>query len=174
MIYLKIIILLILIVIIYQDFRYLEVSWILFPVMLISSVWFILYEINLKTLFLNTGINLCFLCLLLGFVTAYIFIKEKKITKLPEYLGMGDIIFLVIVSILLSPVNYIIFNIFSYLLILLTYSLLGSFRKKSVRIPLAGLQAAFLFILILLSTFISDFSLINDNLALRYILNLYG
>ena len=174
MIYLTVITLIILAVIVYQDFKYFGISWILFPCVLISFISMVMINGNINTLLLNTGFNLGFLILLSGSVMLYVYIKEKGFKNISKYIGSGDLLFLLMVSVLLSPVNFILFNLASFMIILLVSGTVRIFRKIPQRIPMAGFQALLLFIIILLSYILSDITLFDDTFAIHFIQSLYG
>lgn len=127
--------------ILYQDLKYRAVSWLLFPVTCICL--FILehpWE-NWLQFSENLVFNLGFIFLNLGLLL--LFFKIKKVTikgMLNQFIGIGDILFFLILAIILPFPTFPIFFI-SSLILSLALALIA-FRNKTT--PLAGLQALFL------------------------------
>lgn len=92
----------------------------------------------------NMGMNLCFLLLQLLLVTAWFSAKNRQWVWITDQLiGWGDILFLVSITAYFSLINYVLFYLLSLLIILTGYLVSELFFKKAdKRIPLAGLQAA--------------------------------
>ncbi|KOY84387.1 hypothetical protein AD998_21215 [bacterium 336/3] len=92
----------------------------------------------------------CFLIVLISvFITIYFYIKNK-LQGIKNAIGLGDILFVTILTLKFSFFNFILFIPFSLIFSLILH-LLCSFAKKYNKklIPLAGFQAFLLFILIL-------------------------
>jgi len=168
-----ILVLFILIIIVYQDFKYKAVSWVIFPVLLILSLYLGFIQIGWQSLWAYFLINFGFLFIQFFLLTIYISVKNKKLTDLTKgYLGLGDILFLLVLCLFFSPVNYILFYLFSLITILIVYLLYNTFilacqsssaGKKSKhrilikeQVPLAG-GIAFILICFII------FKLINQN-----------
>lgn len=118
----------------------------------------------------NMMFNTCFLLLQLLLVTAYFSVKNRQwIWITHELIGWGDVLFLASIAAYLSLVNYILFYLTSLVLILLGYGIRQLYLKKPNRqIPLAGLQAALLAIIILINEKWTLMNLTNDNWLLRF------
>ena len=101
-------------------------------------------------------------------LTIYFSMKNKKwvnITK--DYLGWGDILFLLTVAFFLSPMNYLFFYVGSLLVVLL-FTMLALVRNGTrYKIPLAGLQALLFAGLPLIDWNLSTFSLQSDEWLLK-------
>src|SRR5690606_28427269 len=109
-------------VVIYQDFKNREISWFLIPLLLIIGVTNALISIDYKDFLTYAGINLTIVILNLLSVTLFISIKEKKIKNIIDtYLGLGDVLFFFVLTVLFSPFNFIIFFIGSVLLTSIVY-----------------------------------------------------
>lgn len=146
--FLIIALLVILTLVTYQDFKHRAVYWILFPVLALGSI--LVADWNEFT-FISWGINTIFISFQLGVLWLYFFTKEKKAYNyINKYLGLGDVLFMVVLIFWFTPINFIIFFITS-LSISLLYILL--FQRKvlsSYKTPLAGIQASLLGSLIIL------------------------
>jgi hypothetical protein len=151
----RILIFIFLIFIFYQDYKYRAVSWILFPIGFIlfaaeSIHYGDLYEQALIFL-LNIGICLFVFILLL----IYFSIKNKKITNIIDhYIGLGDLLFIIIISIGFSAINFILFLNISLFFILIMYLALYKVLKfKNDKIPFAGLLSLFYLVYFVLNNF---------------------
>jgi FtsH-binding integral membrane protein len=144
----------------YQDYRTRTVTWFFFPLVLsVGIIYSLYYTDSVKTLIINTSINFCFL--LLQFLFLIIFFRSRKIIN--QKIGMGDILFPVCSCTFFSPVNFIFFYILSLSFALCIHFLFLRFKKHNYQnnIPLAGLQAIFLFAFISINIFIGS-STVDD------------
>ncbi|HAF29430.1 MAG TPA: hypothetical protein DCG75_10325 [Bacteroidales bacterium] len=171
MLYLKILLLLILVFILYQDLRYQAVSWIFFVVGLALTLIISIKENYLTDLIVNSTINFLFILFQLSVIYLFTWIKFKKKKNIfKSVFGLGDLLFLLMIIPLFSPLNFVIFFIASIIFTLFVYTILRSIKiYKKHRIPLAGLQSLFLFI-VLISQIFSKFNLYNDYYILQFII----
>ncbi len=159
--------------IIYQDFKYKSITWVLFPPGLAIAVVLGLQNTLPLSLIKNTAINYLFLTVQIFLVACYfIFIRKNTIRELKKYFGLGDILFFLIIGIFISPVNFIFYLIISFFAITAGYSVYflikGGIEQKK-QIPLAGLMSVFL-LLLLLSDKLLSINIYSD----YWILNLIG
>jgi hypothetical protein len=171
MLYLKILLLLILVFILYQDLRYQAVSWIFFVVGLALTLIISIKENYLTDLIVNSTINFLFILFQLGVIYLFTWIKFKRRKNIfKSVFGLGDFLFLIMIIPLFSPLNFVMFFIASIIFTLFVYTILRSIKiYKKNRVPLAGLQSLFLFI-VLISQIFSKFSLYNDYYILQFII----
>jgi len=157
----------------YQDMRYRAVYWICFPVLIaLLSIWKVQCT-SLNVIITDALYGLLFLGFQLFLLWGYIFFKHKRpVNIMDHYLGLGDVLFLLALVFYLSPVNYVIFYIVSLVMVLL-YAVvqLTVFKRKDLKIPLAGLQALLFMLLLVLSVINRDLQFYSDfwvwNLALH-------
>jgi inner membrane protein involved in colicin E2 resistance len=151
--FIKFLIVLCSLVIFIQDLKFRGVSWILFPIIFILCSIYNFIQLPALELVCNFGYNLIFLTILFFFVMIYFSIKNRKFVNITkELIGAGDLLFFVCLSALFSPINFILFFISSLLIITLVSGLIILIIKnKKLQIPLAGLQAIFLGILIMIT-----------------------
>jgi hypothetical protein len=120
----------------------------------------------------NTGINLAFFLVQLILISAYFSIRHRCMINITtNYLGLGDILFLICISAYLSPLNYILFyviSLFAALCVALMQFLIQ--RKAAYKIPLAGLQAFFLAFTFLAEWNFKFFSLSDDSWLHSYLM----
>jgi hypothetical protein len=129
-----------LLIILYQDFKQRSISWWTIPLLLIiggiQSYFINDWQQGLR-FFLVNGLFIGFQYLVL---TIYFSIKERKLVQIIDrWIGLGDWLFFIGLATLFSPVHYIMFFIFSILLILVVFLILKNTILKQVKtIPLAG------------------------------------
>lgn len=120
-----------------QDFKYRAISWYCFPglalLLILSNPEFELYSC-----LLNVG----FVALIYVLLTAWFSIKNRRMVHLHhEHLGIGDVLFLISISVYFSPLNFFAFYLFSLILIVIGTGLYILVKKPAqFTIPLAGLQ----------------------------------
>ena len=152
-----------LIIIVVQDFKSRAISWFLIPLLIIAFIAYALSSLDAKQYGTYLGINLSLLLINLLGVTLFISIKEKKLTNiLDSYLGLGDVLFFVVLATVFSPFNFILFFLGSIFLTTLVYGLIALFNRKQTLIPLAGAMSALLVITIIAQQFIPAFNFYQD------------
>ncbi len=171
MLYIKIVLLIVLLIILYQDFRFQAVSWIFFLIGFVLTMWISVKVDYLPDIFLNVVINTLFVLFQLCIIYLFTWIKYKQRKNIfKSVFGFGDLLFLIMIIPLFSPLNFIVFFIASIIFSLLVYSIINWLRiYKKQRVPLAGLQSLFLLVVIISQIFIK-FSLYNDYIILEHII----
>ncbi|GGI58499.1 hypothetical protein [Winogradskyella haliclonae] len=140
MIVFKIILVLSLIYILFQDVKERKVYWFLFPiVMMATGVLF--YSHTLPELFLvNAMLNSMFIGLL--FFVMYLYSKFKLKTALNQVFGLGDALLFIGLIGSFSVVSFIMVFVFSLVFSLVLHVLLKAHQKEKT-IPLAGYMSLF-------------------------------
>ena len=157
----KIILLVILLLIIfYQDLRYRAVIWFLFPLLFCAAIWYNYPVINYETLFLN----ILFVLFLLLMLTIYVSAREKKLTTVWNgFFSWGDILFIIAITPLFDFIGYIYFFTFGTLLTLFIHAVVVRFSKNKT-VPYAGyLSVAVILFLFFEGPVHSFFSLLNGS-----------
>jgi hypothetical protein len=169
---LKILAILILLLIFFQDWKSRAVYWFLFPALIFLLMGirflqpFVLTEIGHSTL-MNIGFIVVQLCTL----TLYFSFRNKKwINITAQLLGLGDILFLLSIACYLSVLNFLFFYTASLIIVLLVWlSWNWSSKEKNKFIPLAGFQSL-IFILFLASDWwLAHFNVTDDTWLLNLI-----
>ena len=130
-----------------QDLRQRAVYLLLFPLLFVVSYFYVKNELTP----FDWKVNGAFVLLQLLVLWVYFSIKEKRtINYINKYLGLGDILFFIVLVLWFTPVNFILFFVGSLII-----TLIGTiiFKPKSItsyKIPLAGIHALFLALVILL------------------------
>lgn len=128
-----------------QDFKYRAISWYWFPgltILLILSN----PEFDLHSCLFNIG----FVALIYVLLTLWFSIKNRRVIYLhKEHLGIGDVFFLISISVYFSPLSFFAFYLFSLVLITIgTGMYLLLMKPTQLTIPLAGLQGIALLVVL--------------------------
>ena len=154
------------VIISYQDFTSRSVSSILFPVILILGIfWSLSGQTTIVTIAWNTLINSLFLFSQFLLLKFYFHFRNDGKKLINKKIGLGDILFIVACTVYFSPLFFILFYCLSLIASLLFYilwQLLFKRRQSQPNIPLAGIQAIFLFCFILLNHYSSFATIVND------------
>lgn len=160
-------ILVVLVLIFWQDMKDRAVSWYFFPILFVLVFLYKIPSEGLEKIIEFAGINTLFLLIQLVMVSLYFSLKNREwvnITK--EYLGIGDVLFLFVITPLLTPVLYVLFYLISLLLIVVVAMLVKIIKNYNKTIPLAGLQALLLSGLLLTDIYVIKF---DDQYILNYL-----
>jgi hypothetical protein len=96
---------------------------------------------------LQRAFNLAFLSLQGSAILLWLMIRHRGWTDPFKYIGLGDLLFFVVLAIGLSPANFILFYITGLALCLPAYFLMRSFLPKSEpTVPTAGFMALYLMV----------------------------
>lgn len=147
----------------YHDFKYRAVWWLLFPVCFIFCLFKSLGSILVIELIKNFALNCAFFIFQIGIVYGYFKIKKGNYIKtFRNAIGIGDLLFFLILCINFSLVNLILFQLISLFGILLVYSILKILKiAKNKFIPLAGGLAIALLIALILQDIFKIIDLYN-------------
>lgn len=148
----------------YQDYKYRAVSWFLFPTMFTTFLMLNIYKTSWMEMMYHSIINFGFISLIFGVITVYFSLKYGKIVNITKQLiGWGDILFLICLGVLFSPMNFMLFFTCSLFIIVVFSLFYKLYSASEPQIPLAGLQAMFLIVLMVLNLVFPFFSLSNDS-----------
>lgn len=148
---------LLLLLIFIQDWKFRGVWWPVFPVVFIIQALYSIKIIGYSELLPIFLINGLILITQLVILYLYLVIKKKKLKNplFKEYLGWGDVLMVLVLTIAFSPLNFIVFLLSGLLLSLLVVFLS---RGKLKTIPLAGILALAYGIFIWVTKFYPSFN----------------
>ncbi len=151
-------------VVVVQDFKSRAISWFLIPLLFVGFIGQALLKMQWTELLTYFGINLLLVVTNLLVVTLVISIKEKKLTNiLTDYLGLGDVLFFLVLTVVFSPFNFIAFYLGSILITAIFYGGLMLFsRQRKMLIPLAGAMSLMLIISILIEQLVPSIQFYQD------------
>lgn len=153
-------------VIVVQDFKYRQISWFLIPLALCGFVYkaFLSGDFTWRHFLLNAA----FVLLQLIVLSFYFSLKRKKpINIIDSYLGLGDILFFLLLCAVFSPANFILFYVFSLLITLMSvviYTVIS--KRQTPSIPLAGAMAGMVLLLMLTNFIFPHFNFYSDQFLL--------
>ena len=112
----------------YQDFKSRSIFWINIPVLVVVflgvNYLYDIYVPNLTEIFI--GISIIFFQVIL--VSLFYYLKYHEVNILDKMIGIADVVFLLLLAFIFSPVNLIVFELFLFM-----SSLFISFLIKSVK-----------------------------------------
>ncbi len=151
-------------VVVVQDFKSREISWFLIPLLFIGFIAYAILNIGISELLTYFGINLYIVFSSLLGATIIISIRNRKLTNIINtHLGLGDVLFFVVLTTVFSPINFILFYIGSIFIASLIYGGIALFSKQhQLLTPLAGAMSVLLIITIVLDQFISTIQCYQD------------
>lgn len=154
----------ILMILVVQDFKSRAISWFIIPLLFVVYTVKAILTIEVTELLIYFGINILMVFTNLLGVGVMVSLKEKKITNiLNTYLGLGDILFFIVIAVVFSPLNFFIFFMGSVLVSSIVYGLMMLTNKKQqLPFPLAGAMSLLLVIASLLEYFNSSIQFYQD------------
>ncbi len=137
--YLKLLLIIVFSIVLFQDFKNRLVYWFLYPIIGILAFAIQLYNLPLVIAFFNLGFNLVFVALILGVSFFYIRIRNWDFKNA---IGIGDVLFFVFIAATFSIVSFVILFVFALLFSLILHFVL-SLKEKQQTVPLAGYMSLF-------------------------------
>ncbi len=171
MLILIIIICMFLLAIAWQDFKYRAVYWWLFPLLFVALGLWQYFLQNSGVLSDKIFYNNSFIAFQLLFIWAYLSLKEHRAVNIFKgYFGLGDLLFLISISVYFSFLNYAVFYL-SSLFLVIVFSLVKNMlaKKEDIKIPLAGYQAILVMICILVDEFFLKINFGSDVWLVNYL-----
>lgn len=158
----------ILVAIAWQDFKERAVYAFFFPILIALLVFRAIFldSFSLASCIINLGI----IALQTSLLYLYLFLKEKVLPALENYIGLGDILFFIVLAFVFPPATFLLFQLGSFLITLIFVFLF----KEQKNIPLAGCQAILLIVAMLLYQFVGASIHDSDNLLFYHLSGLYG
>lgn len=143
-----------------QDFRLRAVHWILFPILLLLFIADSLSQINLKDYISGTAINLLLVSVQGVILFVYYSVQGKKPKHiLTSILGPGDILFIIIMAFAFSWTSFIFYYIAGLVFALIVWvARLSVSEHRPQLVPLAGLLAVYMILVITVGAFIPEIS----------------
>lgn len=157
--------------VIFQDFKSRQIYW-FWPPLLFAVFFMESYQrLSFNELLQNIGINSLFIVVNLLMVSLYFSAKERKwINIFKQHFGWGDFLFLLAITPIFSPLNFVLFFVISLILIGLLHAILITFGQLVITtVPLAGWLSVLLVIALLLNAFLFNINPLNDDLLINYI-----
>ncbi|HIA12588.1 MAG TPA: hypothetical protein EYN69_11040 [Flavobacteriales bacterium] len=155
--------------IIYQDFKFRAVSWVVFPILFMLAVINGVQYVGTAELMRSSLINIGFVVAIFISLTIYFSIKNRSFTNIIDnQIGVADLLLLLVICTVFSPVNFLIYYVSSLFLITLVsagYIILK--QNTKAEIPLAAGFSATLICILVFQMSSVDVNLYDDMLALQ-------
>lgn len=157
-----------------RDFRLRAIEGYYYLLLAATVIFYAVLRAPASLLVSNLLINGCILLLLMAGLSAYfkirngISLRALFMTKL----GMGDLLFWVVTAPLFAPLHFISWMIGSLCTILIVYGIwhvAGSRQQAPVTVPLAGMQALLLGLLLILNQWVFNYNFFEGPLILSAI-----
>ena len=157
---LKLLICLVLLIIMIQDFRFRAVHWILFPVLLILLVTESLFVSKIDNYLDSISINLLVILLQGLILIGYYKLKGTHfINFIKDRIGMGDLLFVLVMAFAFSWSTFLLYYIAGLSFTLITwFAVRNLIRLRSQLVPLAGMLALFMTLIMLAEIILPDYS----------------
>ncbi len=156
----KIALIILFVIVFFQDVRSRAVFWPIFPIIFGIACW----QNYSQNLLFDLAMSSAFIAFLLFSLTAYLSLKNKQIIYIWKgFFSLGDILFIIAITPLFSWFHFIYFFTFGTIGVLLIYAITYAFVKdKSV--PYAGYLAVFsIFYLVSPASFNQFFTTLSGN-----------
>ena len=150
--YLKLLLLLVFTLVLYQDFKSRLVYWFLYPIIGILAFAIQLHSLPLSIALTNLGGNLVFVVLILA--VSMIYVRFRKL-DFKNTIGIGDILFFLFIAGTFSIVSFLVLFVFSLLFSLILHLVLSNKNEQST-VPLAGYMSLFFGAVYAISFFWND------------------
>lgn len=153
MIIFRIVLIIILAIIFWQDYKERMVYWFMYPFVGLMGFFIQTQSIGTEMALINSVVNLCLIATIL--VVLYIYTKfflKKKLLR--ESIGLGDVLFFIFLCFCFSILSFLILFVFSLLFSLILHIFLK--KDKNETVPLAGYMSVF-FAAIYCMTFLTNY-----------------
>lgn len=137
--YLKLLLIIVFAIVLFQDFKNRLVYWFLYPIIGILAFVIQLYSVPIQIALFNSGFNLLFIVLILG--VSFVYIKIRKL-DFKNSIGIGDVLFFIFISCTFSIVSFLVLFVFALLFSLVLHFVLN-IKKEQQTVPLAGYMSLF-------------------------------
>lgn len=137
--YLKLILLIVFALVLYQDFKSRLVYWFLYPIIGILAFTIQLHNLPLSIVLTNLGGNLIFVVLILA--VSMMYVRFRKL-DFKNTIGIGDVLFFLFIASTFSIVSFLVLFVFSLLFSLILHLVLSN-KKEQSTVPLAGYMSLF-------------------------------
>lgn len=167
--FVQVLLLLLLAVVFVQDMRYRGVSWILFPLLGLTIISVRAFSApSLAFIGESLLVNMGFILVILALLVLYFLLKHRRFVNITDqYLGWGDILFLVVLALYLSILNFLLFFVISLLFAGVCHTIFVGFHKDR-HIPLAGFQALLFTLFLAADWWFFHWRITEDDWLLRF------
>lgn len=153
-----------------QDFKFRAVYWWLFPLLFFALGLLTYDRTGANQITTNLFANIGFVFLQLVLLSIYFSVKERRLVNIfAHHFGVGDLLFLLSVTVYFSLFNYILFYVTSLIMVIAFTLILNQLVKKTnPKIPLAGEQALLLVLFMAIDWLSSSINFSADLWVVNY------
>lgn len=153
-----------------QDFKFRAVYWWLFPLLFFALGLLTYDRTGANQVTTNLFANFGFVFLQLLLLSIYFSVKERRLVNIfAHHFGVGDLLFLLSVTVYFSLFNYILFYVTSLIMVIAFTLILNQLVKKTnPKIPLAGEQALLLVLFMAIDWFSPSINFSADLWVVNY------
>jgi len=153
-----------------QDFKFRAVYWWLFPLLFLSLCLLTYSRNGASQTNANLLANIGFVLIQLLFLSIYFSVEQRKLVNIfAHHFGIGDLLFLLSVTVYFSLFNYILFYVTSLMMVIVFTLVLNHLAKKTdPKIPLAGEQALLLILFMAIDWFSWTIDFSTDLWVINY------
>lgn len=166
--FLHLCLMILLLIIIIEDFTQRAIHWFLPPLLFILLVDLNFISNRLEIVLKESAFNSAFILFHIALAALFFSLKEKKVINLfKTHFGVGDLLFLLAISAAFSFVNFAFFNTLSLCITVSIFIFYTRYKENpNYPIPLAGLQAIMFGVVYITDILVPAFDLHDDSLIL--------
>lgn len=141
-----------LLIVVYQDLRTRQISTIIIPVLLILLLKYTtkLVDPVIHIQYILTNLLFVFVEFFILYILKINFSNDKK-SLFDTWIGLGDLLFIILLALTFSPNNFLIFLITGLIIALFFYYIFRMFYRDTSTIPLAGILSIELILVLIIS-----------------------
>lgn len=154
----------------YQDFKDRLISWIPLVLLFVLFSFSSILANNFQTAGRYFGMNVLILFVQLAGLTLYSLIKNKRLVNIIDtQIGLGDVLFFVLLCTVFSPVNFLPFYTGSLIVSVILFFIFKKLSiSKTTEVPLAGIMSVMLILLLAVKLIVPTIDLYDDYWVLKY------
>lgn len=156
----RILICLILLFIVIQDFRFRAVHWIMFPMLWILLIADGLFVTNEQDYISGTAINILIIIIQGMILYGFYQVQGKNLNFIiTRIIGIGDVLFIFLMAFAFTWTSFMFYYIAGLLFALLAWIIIRKInREETGLVPLAGLLAIYMIIIMLIDIVLPEYS----------------
>lgn len=137
--FLKLLLISLFFIILYQDYKDRLVYWFLYPLVGVLALAVQHFILPFNSILVNVGTNLILISFLLA--VSYVYTRLRRI-EFKSSFGLGDVLFFIFISCTFATISFLVLFVFSLFFSLLMHFVLSA-KNKEKTVPLAGYMSLF-------------------------------
>jgi len=162
---------LLLLIIVVQDFRYRQISWLLLPLLFLALGFRAVVSLGFQEAGILSLKNAAFLVIQFAALYVFYFLKERKqVSLLNHKIGAGDVLFFIAICPAMSLLNFLFYYLLGVACTLAGYLLVRLFAKNtSPEVPLAGCLSLAMILFLSTHYLSNNFDLYRDDFIIGFL-----